>query len=153
MYIQLDMKIVNSKATFDYTILERYEAGIVLSGHEVKSLRTGHAKLDGSFVRIMGNEAYLIGAHIYPYSFARVDNYDPARSRKLLLHKREILKLKHKMDADGLTLVPLAWYTTGYKVKMEIGLAKGKKEYEKREIIKKREDKRSLERAFRGKIK
>jgi len=147
------MRITNAKATFDYTIVERYEAGIVLTGQEVKSLRTGHANLDGSFVRVMDMEAFLIGAQIYPYAFARIENYDPQRTRKLLLHKREILKLKQKMDAGGLTLVPLSWYTTGYNVKLEIGLAKGKKQYEKREIIKKREDKRFLERQFRGKIK
>jgi SsrA-binding protein len=147
------MNITNKKAFVDYVIQDRVEAGIVLAGHEVKSLRGGHAKLEGSFVRIIGSEAYLVGAQIYPYAFARVEQYDPARTRKLLLHKREILALKQKMDAGGLTLVPLSWYTTGYKVKLEIGLAKGKKQYEKREVIKRRDMKKELERRFRGKVK
>src|SRR5689334_3119649 len=128
------MKITNSKAFFDYAISDRFEAGIVLTGPEVKSLRGGHAKLDGAFVRIIGSEAYLISAHIYPYASARLENYDPQRTRKLLLHKREILKMKQKMDAGGLTIVPLSWYTTGYNVKLEIGLGKGKKQFEKRDI-------------------
>jgi len=146
------MKVINSKATYDYTIQERFEAGLSLQGSEVKSLRDGRASLDGAFVKLIGFEAFLVNAHIFPYPFARNDKYDPKRTRKLLLHKKEILKLKHKMDAAGLTIVPLSWYNKAHRIKLEIGLAKGKKEYEKREIIKKREDKRDMGRALRGKV-
>lgn len=147
------MHIVNKKVSFDYTIIEKYEAGVNLVGSEVKSLRDGRGTLDGAFVKLIGNEAYVIGAHIFPYPFSHLDNLDPKRTRKLLLHKKELLKLKHRIEADGLTLVPISWYTKGPHIKLQIGLAKGKKQYEKRETIKKREDKRSLERQFRGKVK
>ncbi|MCX8008917.1 MAG: SsrA-binding protein SmpB [Patescibacteria group bacterium] len=147
------MNIQNTKALLEYTIQETLEAGIVLSGQEVKSLRGGHGNLDGSFVKIIGSEAYLMGAQIYPYSFARVEGYDPRRTRKLLLHKKEILRLKQKLDAGGLTIVPLRWYTIGQNIKLEIGIAKGKKQYEKRDILKKRDIQRELERQFRGKVK
>ena len=147
------MRIVNSKARFDYTILDHLEAGVQLTGAEVKSLRGNRATLDGAYIKILSSELYLIGAHIFPYPFARPENYDPKRTRKLLVHKKEILRLKQKIDADGLTLVPLSWYTKGLHIKMEVGLAKGKKQYEKRDLIKKREDKRNLERTFRGKVK
>jgi len=150
------MKIANAKAHFDYTILERFEAGVSLFGSEVKSLRLGHASLDGSYVKVVGNEIMLLNAHIYPYAFATAEGgssmLDSKRSRKLLLHKREILKIRQKVAADGLTLIPVFWYTKGHRVKLEIALARGKKQYEKREIIKKREDKRNLERDFRGKM-
>lgn len=145
------MKVVNKKAHFDYTIIDRYEAGVSLVGSEVKSLREGRATLDGSFVKLIGNQAHLIGGHIYPYPFARLEDYDPKRTRKLLLHKKELLKLKHKIEADGLTLIPVCWYTKGPRIKLEIALAKGKKQFEKREVMKKRDDKRNIERIFRGK--
>lgn len=147
------MKIINKKAAFDYSIIDRYEAGVALMGSEVKSLRDGRATLDGSFVKLIGTEAYLIGGHIFPYPFSRQENYDPKRTRKLLLHKKELIKLKHRIDADGLTLIPVSWYTKGPRIKLEIALAKGKKQYEKREIIKKRDDKRNIQRLFRGKDK
>lgn len=147
------MKIFNKKATFDFEILDRFEAGVVLTGPEVKSLRGGHGKLEGAFVRIIGSEAYLVNAHIYPYEFARIENYDPKRTRKLLLHKKEIVSLKSKIEGSNLTLVPLSWYTTGHRMKLEVGLAKGKKQYEKREKIRKSDQKRELERDFRGKVK
>lgn len=146
------MKLVNKKATYDYEILDRFEAGIVLSGAEVKSLRAGHAKLDGSFVKILGTAAYLINAQIFPYIYARPEEYDPKRTRKLLLHKNELISIKSKIDGANLTLVPLSWYTKGPLVKIEIGLARGKKQYEKREKMRREAQKRELERDFRGKV-
>jgi len=146
-------KIFNKKATFDYEILDRFEAGILLTGAEVKSLREGHAQLDGSFVRIIGFEAYLVNAQIFPYEYAQPEGYDPKRTRKLLLHKREIISLKGRIEGANLTLIPTAWYTKGPLVKLEVGLARGKKQYEKREKKRKEEQKRELERDFRGKVK
>ncbi|MEK7118908.1 MAG: SsrA-binding protein SmpB [Patescibacteria group bacterium] len=149
------MKIVHKKALFDYDIADRFEAGIALTGHEVKSVKGGHANLDGSFVRIIGNEAYLVHAQIFPYVYARppAGGYDPRRTRKLLLHKKEIVSLKSRIDGANLTLVPLSWYTTGSLIKLEIGLARGKKQYEKREAKKREDQKRELETEFRGKVK
>lgn len=147
------MKIVNRKAFFDYEIIDRFEAGIHLVGSEVKSLRNGHAKLDGSYVKVIGSEIYLVGAQIFPYIYARPEDYDPARTRKLLLHKKEIVSLKSKIDGANLTLVPLSWYTKGPLVKLEVGLARGKKKYEKREAKKREDMKRELEVEFKGKVK
>lgn len=147
------MKIVNRKAHYDYTILDRFEAGVHLTGPEVKSLRGGHGKLEAAFVRIIGSEAYLVNAQIYPYAFARLENYDPKRTRKLLLHKKEIISLKGKIEGSNLTLVPLSWYTHGPRIKLEVGLARGKKQYEKREAKKREDQKRELEQEFRGKVK
>src|SRR3989344_7397758 len=98
------MKIFNKKATFEYEILERFEAGIQLVGAEVKSLKGGHAQLDGAFVRIVGSEAYLVNAQIFPFMYARPEGYEPRRTRKLLLHKKELLPLKSKIDGANLTL-------------------------------------------------
>ena len=147
------MKIANKKAYFDYTILDRIEAGISLLGSEVKSLREGRGKLDGAYVKIIGGELVLVNAEISPYAFARPEGYDPKRTRKLLLHKAEITSLLGKMAGSNLTLIPLSWYTTGHRVKLEIGLARGKKAYEKREKIRKEDMRRDLERDFRGKVK
>ena len=147
------MKILNKKAIFDYTLVEHLEAGVALLGAEVKSLRDGRATLDGAFVKLIGSEAFLVGAQIFAYSYARPEGYDSQRTRKLLLHKRELLKLKHKLEADGLTLVPVSWYTKGPRIKLELAVARGKKQFEKRDIIKKREDKRNLERQFRGRVR
>jgi len=147
------MKIANKKAFFEYVILDRFEAGIQLSGAEVKSLRGGHGTLEGSFVRLIGSEAYLVNAQIYPYIYARPEGYEPRRTRKLLLHKKEIISLKSKLESDKLTLIPLAWYTKGPLMKLEIGIARGKKQYEKREAKKRADIKRELELEYRGKIK
>ena len=147
------MKIINRKALYDYTILDRFEAGIHLLGSEVKSLRAGHASLDGSFVRVIGSEAHLVNAQIFPYLYARPEDYDPKRTRKLLLHKKELISLKSKLDGANLTLVPLSWYTKGPLIKLEVGLARGKKQYEKREAKKREDLRRELETEFRGKIK
>lgn len=147
------MRIENRKAVFDYEITARFEAGINLLGSEVKSLRGGHGQLEGSFVRVVGSEAYLVNAQIFPFLYARPEGYDPKRTRKLLLHKKELLSLKSKLDGANLTLIPLAWYTRGPHIKLEIGLARGKKQYEKRETKRREDQKRELERQFRGKVK
>ncbi len=147
------MKIFNKKATFEYEIIERLEAGVSLTGAEVKSVKGGHAQLTGAFVRIIGSEAYLVNAQIFPYLYARPEGYDPKRTRKLLLHKSELIRLKSKLDGANLTLVPLSWYTKGPLVKLEIGLARGKKQYEKREAKRREDQKMELEREFRGKVK
>ena len=147
------MNIQNKKAFHDYTILERIESGIQLTGAEVKSVKGGHAKLDGAFVRIIGSEAYLVNAQIFPFVYARPEGYDPRRTRKLLMHKNELLRLKSKSEGSNLTLVPLSWYTKGPLVKLEVGLARGKKQYEKREVKRREDQKRELERDFRGKVK
>src|SRR5258708_5764726 len=132
------MKIPNKKAFHNYQILDHIEAGINLLGTEVKAIRLGHADLSGSHVRITGSEAYLINARIFPYKYARPEGYDENRTRKLLLHKKEILALKSKMDGASLTIIPLNLYTIGGLIKLEIALAKGKKEYDKHLNIKKR---------------
>lgn len=139
------MKIDNKKAFFDYEILEKLEAGINLYGAEVKAIRLGHADLSGSFVRIIGTEAYLVNAKIFPYKYATPEGYEERRTRKLLLHKREIIALKSRIDGANLALVPLSIYTTKSFIKVQIGLGKGKKEYDKRQKIKKRDIERSIE--------
>ncbi|EKD67100.1 MAG: SsrA-binding protein [uncultured bacterium] len=146
------MKIINRKASHDYTIINQIEAGVSLLGSEVKSLRSGKGKLEGAYVKIASGEVFLINAEIMPYSYARPNGYDPKRTRKLLLHKREVISLQSKLDSAKLTLIPLSWYTKGPQIKLEIGLARGKKEYEKREKLKKEDQKRELEQDFRGKI-
>ncbi len=139
------MKITNKKAFFDYQITETFEAGINLYGSEVKAVRLGRADLTGSFVRIIGNEAFLINASILPYQSGQIESYDAQRSRKLLLHKKELISLKSKADGANLSLVPVSLYFKHGFIKLEIGLGKGKKQYDKRETIKKRDIKRSLE--------
>jgi SsrA-binding protein len=147
------MGIVNKKATFDYALLDRFEAGVSLLGMEVKSIKTGHASLDGSFVRIIDGEAFLINAQIFAYEYARPDHYDPKRTRKLLLHKKELLQLQTKLNGSNLTVVPVSWYNKGPRIKLEIALAKGKKQFEKRDSKKKEILRRELDREFRGKVK
>jgi len=142
------MKIDNKRAFFDYQILEKFEAGINLYGAEVKAVRLGHADLTGSHVRIMGNEAYLINAKIFPYKYSRPENFDEQRTRKLLLHKREIIALKSKTDGQNLALVPISIYTTKGFIKVEIALGKGKKQYDKKEAIKKKDIQREVEQAM-----
>lgn len=139
------MKITNKRAFFDYTILERFEAGINLIGTEVKAVRLGHADLTGSHVRIMGNEAYLINAKIFPYAYSRPENYDEQRTRKLLLHKNEIIALKSKTEGQNLTLVPVSLYTTKSFIKLEVALGKGKKKFDKKESIKQKDIDREVE--------
>jgi SsrA-binding protein len=140
----------NKRAYFDYEILETFEAGIVLTGQEVKSIKTGHISLAGSYVIMRGSEAWLTGAHISPYKMAGpLPGYDPTRSRKLLLHKKELFSLIGKIKQKGLTLAPLKVYTKKGKIKLEFGLARGKKKYEKRETIEKREVDRKIREAMK----
>ena len=144
----------NRQALYDYEILEKYEAGLALAGLEVKAIRTGHISLKGAYVATQGEEAFLLNANIPPYQMKNTPAwYEPTRSRKLLLHKAEIRSLLGKTQQKGLTLVPLRVYNKSGKIKLEFALAKGKKEYDKRQKIGEREAKRKIQRALRGKIK
>ena len=144
------MKITNKKAYFNYEISETFESGINLLGFEVKSVRLGKADLTGSFVKIIGSEAYLVNAKIFPYQNAQIENYDDHRTRKLLLHKSQIISLKSKIEGSNLSLIPVALYLKRGFIKLEIGLGKGKKKYEKRESIKKKDIQRDTEREIAG---
>jgi SsrA-binding protein len=146
------MKITNRKAHFDYQLLDHFEAGVNLLGAEVKAVREGHVDLTGSFVRIIGNEAYLVNVNIFPYEYARPETYDNRRTRKLLLHKKELISLKSKMDGANLTVVPVSMYTTHGLIKIELALAKSKKKFEKREEIKKRDINRDIEEELKRKF-
>lgn len=143
------MKIVNRKAYHNYEILEKIEAGIVLNGAEVKSAKEGRIKLDDAFVRYLNGGLWLVNAHIPAYQFADSRSYDPTRSRKLLLHKKEILSLQKKIEGRNLTIIPLSCYNKGPKIKLEIGIGRGKKQWEKREKIKKRDIAREIERTLK----
>ena len=133
------MKIINRKFNREYRELEAVEAGLVLTGAEVKSVRAGRLNLDDAFVRILGSEAYLINAQIPVYEFARSAGYDPKRTRKLLLHRRELLRMKTKMASAGLTLAPKNCYNKGPLIKLEVALVKGRKDVEKRKLEKARD--------------
>lgn len=139
----------NRRARHDYEILETYEAGLVLSGSEVKSLRDGKANLKDSFAHVRGGEVFLEGMYIAPYSFSRAGGHEPERTRKLLLNRREIDQIAGKIAERGLTLVPLRLYFTEGKAKLELGLARGKRTVDKRQAIKEREQQREMERAVR----
>lgn len=139
------MKIINKSAHFNYEVSDKIEAGVQLTGAEVKSLFAGQASLEGAYVKYVGNDLFLLNAHIHPYKFADTKKIDPKRTRKLLLHKKELIALQTKMQQKNLTLIPLAWYNTGHKMKLEIGLARGKKMWEKREAIKKKDIERQME--------
>jgi SsrA-binding protein len=142
---------VNKRAHFDYTISDKFEAGLVLAGQEVKSVKTGHISLKGSFVTIRGSELFLTNANIPFYKHAgEMKNYDPTQPRKLLLKKSEIKSLIGKARVHGLTLVPLRVYTKKRYIKLEFGVGKGKKEFDKRETIGKREAKRKIERELKN---
>lgn len=146
------MKITNKRAFFDYEIAERFEAGINLLGAEVKAIKLGHADLTGSHVRITGSELYLINAKIFPYKYARPETYEESRTRKLLMHKQEIVALRSKMEGSRLTIVPVSLYTTRHNlIKIELALAKGKKEFDKRKSIKKKDIERDTEIAMSDK--
>ena len=140
----------NRKAYFDYEILETFEAGLILSGAEVKSIRSGRMNLTGAYINFHNGELYLIGASIAPYQPKnQPPDYDPSRSRKLLLKKEEINYLLGKIKQKGLTLIPLKVYTKGRLIKLECGLARGKKQYDKREAISERETARKIERELK----
>jgi len=147
----MGIKIVatNRKARHEYFILETYQAGIALQGSEIKSIRAGHISLAEAYVRIDGQEAWLEDAHIAPYEQASIFNHEPRRSRKLLLHREEILKLWNMVRQKGVTIIPLNVHMKDGRAKLEIAVAKGKKLYDKRAEIAKRDTEREIERQFR----
>ena len=138
---------VNRRARFDYFIEDEYEAGMVLKGTEVKSLRLGKANIKDSYARVINGEVFVYQLHIGPYPFAYYGNHEPLRTRKLLLHRQEIKRLYSKVNEKGHSLIPLKLYFKGGKVKLSIALVKGKRQYDKREAIKRRDEKRDLDRA------
>ena len=138
--------VFNKKAQFEYTISKKFIAGVVLSGAEVKSLRLQQASLNGSYIKEVSGELFLINSQINGYSFAKQDDYDPKRSRKLLLKKSEMAALVENSKQKGFAIVPIAFFLSHNRIKLELALAKGKKEYEKREVIKKRDLKREMAR-------
>jgi SsrA-binding protein len=140
----------NKKAYHDYFVVERYEAGIELFGTEVKSVRAGQVNLKDSFCKVYNGELLALGVHISPYEHGNIYNKDPLRYKRLLMHKREILKLNSAINADGYSLIPLSLYFSGSRVKVELGLCKGKKLYDKRESDAKRSAQRTIERAVKG---
>ncbi len=143
------MEILNRKARYDYEIEDTYEAGIVLTGTEIKSIRMGKVNIKDSYAIIRNNEIYLLNTHISLYEEGNRFNHDEDRTRKLLLHKREILKLKDKLEIEGYTLVPLKIYFVKNKAKVLIGVAKGKKNYNKKETIKERDIQREMEKSLK----
>ena len=144
------MEILNRKARFNYFIIEEIECGIELFGSEVKSIRNGNCNIKDSYGVIRNNEVYLINMFIKNYKEASIFNKEETRKRKLLLHKKEIIKLKEKIEKEGYTLVPLKVYFNKNKVKVLLGLCKGKKTYDKREVLKEKEIKRKIERDIKS---
>lgn len=144
------IEINNRKAKYDYEILDTYEAGIVLTGTEIKSIRQGSANLKDSYATIKNNEAYLLNMHISHYKEGNIFNHDETRTRKLLLHKKEILKIRDKIEIVGLTLIPIKLYFKKNKAKILLGIARGKKEYDKREAIRQRDIDRNLKKEYKN---
>ena len=138
------MEILNRKVNFDYEIIDTFETGIVLTGTEIKSIRLGKCNLKDSYAIIKNNEIFILNMHISQYEQGNRFNHDETRTRKLLMHKKEILKLRDKLEIEGFTLVPIKLYFKGSKAKLLIGLAKGKKNYDKRESIKKKDIERQI---------
>ncbi len=147
------MKVVasNRRARHDYEILDTYEAGMALLGSEVKSLRAGRADLKDGYGEVRDGEMWLVGVYIAPYDFARGGGHEPERARKLLLHRREIDRIGGRLAEQGLTLVPLRIYFKEGKAKVELGLARGRRRYDKRQALREREQRREMERATRAK--
>jgi SsrA-binding protein len=145
------MKVVasNRRARHDYEILDTFEAGLALEGSEVKSIREGKVVLKDSFAHVRDGEVWLVGTYIAPYEFSRGGGHEPERTRKLLLHKREIGRINAKLGEQGLTLVPLQIYLKDGRAKVELGLGRGKRTIDKRETIKERDQQREIERALR----
>jgi len=142
--------VTNKKVHFDYEILETFEAGISLLGNEVKSVRNGQATLAGGHISIRGNEAFLLQVHIPPYQVKNTSpDYDPDRPRKLLLNAKEIRQISRQLENRGLTLVPISLYNKGRNIKCEVALVRGKKKFDKRESLKKRDVNRELQREFK----
>ena len=131
--------VLNKRASYDYFLLDRYECGVVLTGAEVKSIRGGRVSLQDSFVRVKNNEAYLVNAYINPYNFADSRHYDPRRERKLLLHKKQISELAAMVGGKNTTIVPVSMYDKNNSIKVEVAIGKGKKQFDKRAAIKKKD--------------
>ena len=143
--------IKNPKAHFDFEIIETFEAGLVLSGHEVKAIRNGMGKLIGAHVVVRGGEAFLVGANINPFQVANTPkSYDSERSRKLLLSKKELAEIEQAVEKNRLTAIPLSLYKKGSKIKLEIAIARGKKKADTRQTIKERDTKRDIERTLKN---
>jgi len=143
--------IRNKRAGFDFEILDTFEAGVVLFGSEVKSIRQNKGSLNGAYVVVRDGEAFLVGASISPYQIANTPkNYDPERTRKLLLKKKELSELAKKGEQAGLTIIPIKWYNKNRKIKLEIALVRGQKKADKREKIKERDTKRQIERLLKS---
>ncbi len=143
----------NARAKFDYDILKKFEGGLVLTGQEVKSVRAGNVSLKGAYATLHGEEVFLLNAHIGPYKKAgALVGYEPTHTRKLLLRRREIKELIGAIQSQGLTLIPMSLYTRGRRLKVELGLARGRKKYEKREVIKKRDIEREIRTALKRKV-
>ena len=149
MKMVIKVEILNRKANFDYAIEDTYEAGIALKGTEVKSIRNGKANIKDSYAIVRNDEMFLLNTHISLYEEGNNFNHKETRTRKLLLHKKEILKLKNKVEMEGYTLIPLKIYFVKQRVKVLIGLAKGKKNYDKRETIKKRDVEREMRKSMK----
>lgn len=147
-----NMSIVsNKKATLNYDVIDTYEGGLELHGYEVKAIRAGKVKFDGSYVVILGDELFLKNAEISPYQANNLPkDFDPQRVLKILVHKNEIRKLRHKVEKEGLTLIPLSIFAKGPKLKLDFALARGKKKSDKRQDIKRREDNIEILRAIKG---
>jgi len=141
----------NRRATYEYEIFKKYEAGIVLSGPEVKSLRAGSGSFFGSYVKLLSGEAYLINAQITPYKFAENSDYDPKRTRKLLMHKKELAEIEQLSQQKGRALIPLAFVLKNRNIKLEFAVARGKKLHDKRQDLKKKDLARDSAREMRGK--
>lgn len=141
--------VVNKKARHEFSIERTYMAGLILTGQEVKSLRLGHASFAGSYVKVMSGEAFLLNAQINLYKYATNPDYDPKRTRKLLLNKRELLELQEWSHNKGRSIVPLAFVLEGRHIKLEIGIGRGRKEYEKRAVLRERDQKREMERELK----
>jgi SsrA-binding protein len=143
--------IEHKKARLDYEVLEEFEAGLQLLGHEVKSLRAKHGKLEGAHIVVRGGEAYIVGMSIPPYQAANTaKDYEPERTRKLLINKKEMAQLSDAEDQKGLTVVPLAVYNKGSKLKVRIAIARGRKQYDKRNVLKERDTKRDMQRTLKN---
>ncbi|MEX0910356.1 MAG: SsrA-binding protein SmpB [Candidatus Paceibacterota bacterium] len=143
-------QIKNKKVNFNYELLEKYTAGLELLGTEVKAIKTGHGSLEGAHVIIRASEAFLVGATIPPYQPANSpEDYDPTRTRRLLLQKKELAELEKSLQTKGLTIVPISMYNKGRLIKLDIALARGKKKFDKRETIKKRDVERDLGRSLK----
>lgn len=141
--------VSNKRASFNYEILETFEAGIVLEGTEIKSLRDHGGNLQDAYIKISNQEMWLVGSHIAPYRFGNIYNHEEKRDRKLLMHKREILRFKEASQEKGFTLIPLSFYLKNGRVKVKVAIAKGKKTIDKRSTIKERDEKRRIEKAMK----